>query len=350
MDTNEIHYTSDLDSGPFAQHHTLGIKPSQASPGDHIHDGVTSVYLNLSGGGSSLTIQDEGVSLPVRSLLNFTGAGVSATDSGTATTVTIAGGGGGGSSTGVVLYGSGAPTAGLGSNGDWYVDTSRASESSWRFYGPKISGSWSSDFRVLGMKKPGIGTWVPGDKSDWRYFTQALGSEGVNVGTVSYLATDYPIRSTGPTGEATRLFSCAERIFTVVNVGGLSTNGASSRVGIVSSNTASNLGASTYKIFLDAATSKVRVTRGHPVETTILVGTINFSGLSTLSCYITENRLCNVVAYGISGGVEAFENVGSFIYIHNAVTLHGPYIKNTTYFNDGDNIEMGFISEFTIKV
>lgn len=33
-----MHARSDRDSSVFAQHHTLGIKHNQASPGDHNHD------------------------------------------------------------------------------------------------------------------------------------------------------------------------------------------------------------------------------------------------------------------------------------------------------------------------
>lgn len=36
------HLRSDADLSPRSLHHTLGIKRNQASPGDHIHDGVTS--------------------------------------------------------------------------------------------------------------------------------------------------------------------------------------------------------------------------------------------------------------------------------------------------------------------
>lgn len=39
---NKFHTRSDLDSKTWAQHHTLGIKANQASPGDHNHDGTTS--------------------------------------------------------------------------------------------------------------------------------------------------------------------------------------------------------------------------------------------------------------------------------------------------------------------
>ena len=38
---------SDRDAGPTAQHHTLGLGPSQASPGNHNHDGRNSKRLDL---------------------------------------------------------------------------------------------------------------------------------------------------------------------------------------------------------------------------------------------------------------------------------------------------------------
>lgn len=51
---NEAHRASDLDSGANAQHHTLGPKANQASPGDHIHDGRTSKRI---GTGMNITVQ-----------------------------------------------------------------------------------------------------------------------------------------------------------------------------------------------------------------------------------------------------------------------------------------------------
>ncbi|SRR6266498_1511113 len=50
---NLQHTKSDVDSGQFAQHHTLGIKRNQASPGRHNHDGSDSVLV---GNGKTLTI------------------------------------------------------------------------------------------------------------------------------------------------------------------------------------------------------------------------------------------------------------------------------------------------------
>lgn len=39
---NKFHNKSDVDSGRNSQHHTLGVKHNQASPGDHNHNGINS--------------------------------------------------------------------------------------------------------------------------------------------------------------------------------------------------------------------------------------------------------------------------------------------------------------------
>lgn len=41
----EMHKKADTDSSAFAIHHTLGVKHDQASPGDHLHDGINSRLL-----------------------------------------------------------------------------------------------------------------------------------------------------------------------------------------------------------------------------------------------------------------------------------------------------------------
>lgn len=51
------HRQSDVDSNPWAHHHTLGTRRNQASPGNHIHDGVTSpkigaLKMNSNGNGT----------------------------------------------------------------------------------------------------------------------------------------------------------------------------------------------------------------------------------------------------------------------------------------------------------
>lgn len=48
------HAKSDVDSGQFAQHHTLGTKHNQASPGMHTHTGKDSLRLGK-GAGLSVT-------------------------------------------------------------------------------------------------------------------------------------------------------------------------------------------------------------------------------------------------------------------------------------------------------
>jgi hypothetical protein len=45
QEVNNFHARSDVDSGDAAQHHTLGTKHNQASPGDHKHDGKSSKLL-----------------------------------------------------------------------------------------------------------------------------------------------------------------------------------------------------------------------------------------------------------------------------------------------------------------
>jgi hypothetical protein len=40
-----FHRNSDVDSSTYSQHHTLGSKHTQGSPGDHFHDGGTSKVL-----------------------------------------------------------------------------------------------------------------------------------------------------------------------------------------------------------------------------------------------------------------------------------------------------------------
>lgn len=47
-EVKRLHNSSDIDESPRAQHHTLGILPNQASPGDHNHDGTTSRKLKAS--------------------------------------------------------------------------------------------------------------------------------------------------------------------------------------------------------------------------------------------------------------------------------------------------------------
>jgi hypothetical protein len=44
-DVDSSHQGSDLDSSSFAQHHTLGFNPNQASPGHHVHDGSNSKLI-----------------------------------------------------------------------------------------------------------------------------------------------------------------------------------------------------------------------------------------------------------------------------------------------------------------
>lgn len=53
LESRHQHRQSDVDSGQQAQHHTLGQRRNQASPGNHIHDGVTSPKIGALVVGSS---------------------------------------------------------------------------------------------------------------------------------------------------------------------------------------------------------------------------------------------------------------------------------------------------------
>lgn len=46
-EVNDFHINSDVDKSTLSQHHTLGIQPNQASPGDHNHDGRNSRRVQL---------------------------------------------------------------------------------------------------------------------------------------------------------------------------------------------------------------------------------------------------------------------------------------------------------------
>jgi hypothetical protein len=42
---DDFHENSDLDARAESQHHTLGSNPTQASPGNHTHDGGDSSFI-----------------------------------------------------------------------------------------------------------------------------------------------------------------------------------------------------------------------------------------------------------------------------------------------------------------
>jgi hypothetical protein len=46
-ESRRAHFKADTDVSARSLHHTLGTGKTQASPGDHIHDGVTSKKLGL---------------------------------------------------------------------------------------------------------------------------------------------------------------------------------------------------------------------------------------------------------------------------------------------------------------
>jgi hypothetical protein len=72
-EVNLFHLNSDRDAGPTSQHHTLGLGPSQASPGNHTHDGRNSKRIELKNLlGQSIVFTVEGGTLGTQP--TFTGA------------------------------------------------------------------------------------------------------------------------------------------------------------------------------------------------------------------------------------------------------------------------------------
>lgn len=63
-EVNDFHINSDVDKSTLSQHHTLGIQPNQASPGDHNHDGRNSRRISTASLRSpDVTYQPQGGSL-----------------------------------------------------------------------------------------------------------------------------------------------------------------------------------------------------------------------------------------------------------------------------------------------
>jgi hypothetical protein len=87
-------------SGGLITDHNSLFNLQGGNPGDRFHlDATEHAILALfvaNGAVAGHVIEDEGVPLAQRDILNFVGAGVTVTDSGSETIVTILGGGGGG--------------------------------------------------------------------------------------------------------------------------------------------------------------------------------------------------------------------------------------------------------------
>jgi hypothetical protein len=76
-EVNSFHSRSDVDSSTTAQHHTLGVKHDQASPGDHNHDGKGSrklgqgLNLSISGVRNSVASENS-IVLMLQQVIEFT--------------------------------------------------------------------------------------------------------------------------------------------------------------------------------------------------------------------------------------------------------------------------------------
>lgn len=64
-DVNRLHDQDDRDLTTLSHHHTLGIFPAQASPGDHLHDGKQSKKIPYTSVTGTPTVVSPSITLPV---------------------------------------------------------------------------------------------------------------------------------------------------------------------------------------------------------------------------------------------------------------------------------------------
>ena len=113
--------------------------------------------------------------------------------------------GGPGASGNGILSGTGSPAAGLGVNGDWYIDTGADA-----IYGPKTAGAWGSPTSLVGPAGAAGATGSQGPAATIAVGTVTTGAAGssasiVNSGTTGAAVFDFTIPrgevgNTGPTG------------------------------------------------------------------------------------------------------------------------------------------------------
>ena len=94
-----------------------------------------------------------------------------------------------------ILSGTGAPSSGLGSNGDYYLDTAAS-----RLYGPKSAGAWGSGVVLIGP----IGTTGPSGATGAKGDTGAKGANGATGAK----GDKGDIGDTGPQGPAGKSSRC----------------------------------------------------------------------------------------------------------------------------------------------
>lgn len=118
----------------------------------------------------------------------------------------IGGGGGGGGGAGI-LSGSGAPDAGLGTEGAFYIDTTASA-----LYGPKTSGSWGTPTNLIGAAgADGADGAAGADGADGKTILNGAGapSNGLGVDGDFYIDTVasalYGPKAGGVWGSATSL-------------------------------------------------------------------------------------------------------------------------------------------------
>jgi hypothetical protein len=126
--------------------------------------------------GSGLAMEIEKVDPAAGSTAALIAAGI---DAWLGSSAWRSGGGGAGGGGNVVLSGAGAPAAGTGIDGDFWIDTT-----SWAIYGPKSAGAWGAGISLVG---PAGDDGPPGDAgapgADGRSVLNGAGAPAAGTGT-----------------------------------------------------------------------------------------------------------------------------------------------------------------------
>jgi hypothetical protein len=78
-----------------------------------------------------------------------------------------------------VRNGTGAPAAGLGNNGDFYIDTASS-----MIYGPKTAGAWGSGTSLKGQT--GFTEVLPPNKTETGAWSTMIGAEGYGIADIAF--------------------------------------------------------------------------------------------------------------------------------------------------------------------
>ena len=153
-EVNEAHINSDVDKSRLSQHHTLGLSATQASPGNHNHDGITSVKIKVT---DLDGVMPGGLGYAVYALVrNNTGATLTKgtivyTNGATGNHVTVAPARADADATSARVLGWVADDIGTNSTGNVImegylenIDTNAANDGDQLYLSPTVAGGWTA--------------------------------------------------------------------------------------------------------------------------------------------------------------------------------------------------------------